>query len=125
MGCAGCADRAGQPHGTPRASVASPVPSLEPAVGKIFPNFERGAGMKDEVQHQVARRLCAIPPAETAQVERARLCREGMAQDWTPSRDEQIVAAAGRYRYIRALADGWGLTSAKVLARWHQLRVKS
>lgn len=81
--------------------------------------------MKDEVQHQTARRLYPVPRSEAAQVERARLCREGMAQHWTPGRDEQIIAAAGRYRYIRALADGWGLTSAKVLARWHQLRVKS
>jgi len=42
---------------------------------------------------------------------------------WNSVRDDAVIAAGGRYAANLALAEGWGISPSKVLARWHVLRV--
>lgn len=42
---------------------------------------------------------------------------------WTPERDKQVRAAAGRYQAVAELAAELGVATTKVIARWHRLRV--
>jgi len=41
---------------------------------------------------------------------------------WTDDRDALLRNCGGTYRELAALADGWGLPTASVTARWHRVR---
>lgn len=42
---------------------------------------------------------------------------------WSPARDAAIRSSHGRHALIAELAAGWGVSIARVTARWHVLRV--
>lgn len=42
---------------------------------------------------------------------------------WTPERDAAVLRTKGRYQDINHLAERLGITSQRIVARWHQLRI--
>jgi len=61
----------------------------------------------------------AVPRPERAAVPDGGPCR---TEFWTPARDAKVIEAQGKYAAINPLADAWGVTPSRIVARWHLLR---
>lgn len=68
-------------------------------------------------------RVLGVPPRLVVRTRPSLPLTRGLG--WSSEHDAAILTAGGSYRANARLAKQWNMQSAKVLARWHQLRAQA